>query len=387
MRNKASIEGDLSFISLSDIFQILGGNGNTGVLRITSQYVPNPGQIYFVNGDIINAKNSPFSGLDAIYAMFGWTEGRFEFYEEDVQVSHVIKKSRMEILLDSMRMLDDGIIKKVGPPSFDKEDDDDGKQGAISVVKGPLVDYTQVISEEEYSEGDTIAREGGHGKWIWVILKGTVDVTRNTTNGLLPIIRLGEGCFLGNFKALTFKDNVRSATLTSDNEVQLGLLDIDGLSMEYMSLSPAFKALLLSLDTRLRKITDRAVELYIRPDYPKELIKDKKLIIKKGSPKEEIFSIKEGETYVVGETSKGYLPLMTLEKDEVFGHWPFLDMGHETRSAAILASNYLKVNRLNGEALKKEYEELSGTLKNMIYNKGTCIFMTTKLAYQLHSIK
>ncbi|MDY7038164.1 MAG: DUF4388 domain-containing protein [Thermodesulfobacteriota bacterium] len=385
MRNKASIEGDLSFISLSDIFQILGGNGNTGVLRITSQYVPNPGQIYFANGDIINARNSPLSGLDAIYAMFGWTEGRFEFYEEDVQVSHVVKKSRMEILLDAMRMLDDGIIKKVGPPSFEKEDDE--KQGAVSVVKGPLVDYTQVISEEEYSEGDTIAREGGHGKWIWVILKGTVDVTRNTTNGPLPIIRLGEGCFLGNFKALTFKDNVRSATLTSDNEVQLGLLDIDGLSMEYMSLSPAFKALLLSLDTRLRKITDRAVELYIRPDYTKELIKDKKLIIKKGSPKEEIFSIKEGETYVVGETSKGYLPLMTLEKDEVFGHWPFLDMGHETRSAAILASNYLKVNRLNGEALKKEYDELSGTLKNMIYNKGTCIFVTTKLAYQLHSIK
>ena len=393
MSDKAALAGSLSFIGLADIFQILGGNNCTGIMRITSQHAPDPGLIYFLNGDPINATIGPLSGLDAIYALFGWGEGKFEFYEEEVQIGRVVNKSRMEIVLDAMRMLDDGLIKKVGPPSFDEVASAQGsgtafgKKGFPQVIKGPLVDYCHVLNEEEYRDGGIIVREGGHGKWIWVILKGSVTVSKETSNGPVTIVHLGEGCFLGTFTALTAMEYTRSATVTALGDVQLGLLDTELLYREFASLSPDFRGTLLSLDGRLRKITARAVALFMKEDKTEGFTKDKKVIIEKGSSTKEAFTIVEGKAYVIGQTRKGYLPLLTLEKDEFFGYMPFMDMYHEPRSALVLASKDLKVNRLDMESLQKDYEQLSGTFRNMIYNACACIFMTTKLVYHLHEGK
>ncbi len=393
MSDKAALAGSLSFISLADIFQILGGNNSTGRLRITSQYAPNPGFIYFLNGDPINATVGPLSALDAIYALFGWVEGKFEFSEEKVHIKQMVNKSRMEIVLDALRMLDDGLIKKVGPPSFDEvaaaesSGTGSGKKGAPQVIKGPLLDYSHVLDEEQYSDGQGIVREGGHGKWIWVITKGLVSVNRETSNGPMTIARLGQGCFLGTFTALSSMEYTRSATIAALGDAQLGLLDTEFLSREFTSLSPDFRRILLNINGRLRKITDRAVELFMKEDKIKLFTKDKKVIIKKGSSTKEVFTIMQGEAYVIGQTRKGYLPLLTLEKDEFFGYMPFMDMYHEPRSALVLASKDLKVNKLEMESLEKEYEQLSNTFRNMIYNTCACIFVTTKLAYHLHEGK
>jgi CRP-like cAMP-binding protein len=393
MSAKAALAGSLSFINLADIFQILGGNSSTGVMRITSQHTPDPGLIYFVNGDPINATSGPLSGLDAIYALFGWIEGKFEFYEEKVQIGRVIKKNRMEILLDAMRMLDDGLIKKVGLLPFDEvasvesSETKSEKKKTPHVIKGPLVDYSHVLDEEEYHAGERIARAGGHGKWIWIILKGSVNVTRETSNGPMNIANLGEGCFIGGFTILPFMEYTRSVSITALDDVQLGLLDTEFLYRDFMSLSPDFRKILLSLDGRLRKITDRTVELFMKEDKAKGFTKNKKIVIEKGSSKQEAFAILEGETYVIGQTKKGYLPLLTLEKDEIFGYMPFADMGHEPRSAMVLASKDLKVHKLNTESIQKEYEHLSGTFRNMIDNECTCTFLTTKLAYHLYEVK
>jgi len=394
MSAKAALAGSLSFISLTDIFQILGGNSSTGVMRITSQHAPDPGLIYFAKGDPINATSGPLSGLDAIYTLFGWIEGTFEFYEQEVQIGRVIKKNRMEILLDAMRMLDDGLIKKVGPLPFDEmasvESSKTGseKKRTLQVIKGPLVDYSHVLDEEEYHAEERIARAGGHGKWIWIILKGSVNVSRETTNGPMNIANLGEGCFIGGFTILPFIEYTRSVSITALDDVQLGLLDTEFLYRDFMSLSSDFRKILLSLDGRLRKITDKTVELYTKGDKTdKGFTKNKKMVMEKGSSKQEAFAIVEGETYVIGQSQKGYLPLLTLEKDEVFGYTPFADMGHEPRSALILASKDLKAHKMDTESIQKEYENLSGTFRNMIYNSCMCTFLTTKMAYHLHELK
>lgn len=393
MSDKAALAGSLSFISLADIFQILGGNNSTGIMRITSQYAPSPGRIYFLNGNPINAAVGPLSALDAIYALFGWAEGKFEFSEKKVHIKKVVNKSRMEIVLDAMRMLDDGLIKKVGPPSSDEvaaaesSGTGSGKKGAPQVIKGPLLDYSHVLDEEQYSDGQGIVREGGHGKWIWVILKGLVSVNKKTPNDLVTIARLGQGCFLGTFTALSSVEYTRSATVTALGDVQLGLLDAEFLSREFASLSPDFRRILLSISGRLRKITDRAVELFVKEDKTKLFTKDKKVLIKKGSSTKEVFNIMEGEAYVIGLTRKGSLPLLTLEKNEFFGYMPFMDMYHEPRSALVLASKNLKINKLDLASLEKEYEQLSDTFRNMISSACACIFVTTKLAYHLHERK
>jgi hypothetical protein len=113
-------------------------------------------------------------------------------------------------------------------------------------------------------------------------------------------------------------------------------------------------------------------------------MKDKKVILKKGSKNEEMFTISGGEVYVIGASKRGNLPLLTLRKEDVFGYVPFLDMGHEPRSASILASPDVQVSKMDTGTMQSEYDNLSGTFRNMIYNVGTFIFMTTKRAYQLH---
>jgi len=393
MDNKAVFAGALSFISMPDIFQTLGTNTSTGRLQITSQYAPNPGVIYFEGGDAVNATMGPTNGLDAIYALFGWSEGKFEFFEEKVRIGRVVNNSRMQIILDALRMLDDGLIEKIGPtplpgaPGAKAGQTKDGKSGALPVIKGPLVDYVYVISEDSFFDGSRIVKEGGHGRWIWVLLEGMVDVTRETPDGTMDVARLGEGCFIGGFASLLRKEAVRTATVTAVGDVQLGVVDADILSRQYSGLSADFKKLLTSLDGRLRRITDLAVELHVKKSRKNTLPADTKPIIKRGSSKEDLFIITEGETYVVGQTPKGDIPLLTLKKNDVFGYLPFMDIGHEPRFASILASKDVQVSTLDPEILQKEYDQLSGTFKNLIYNVGSCISATTGLACHLRDGK
>ena len=101
MKQNILIAGDLTFINLSEIFQLLGANGSTGVLRIMSKYAETPGVIHFISGNPVDATAGALAGLDAVYALFGWVDGHFEFTDEPVTIAGTIKKGRMEIILDS----------------------------------------------------------------------------------------------------------------------------------------------------------------------------------------------------------------------------------------------------------------------------------------------
>jgi CRP-like cAMP-binding protein len=388
MEIKSQFSGCLCFISLSDIFQILGGNHSTGTLKIITKYAPAQGRIYFVEGNPVNASMGPLHGVDAIYALFGWTEGEFEFHEERVQVGRLIKNSRMQITLDALRMLDDGMIEKVGPPDSHASnvtlcglESDKGRR--LYVKKGPLIDYTYVVAEESFQDGEIIVKEGNYGNWIWVILEGMVNITKETSKGPVPLARLGQGCFIGTLLSLLHGDNIRTASVTAFGEVQLGLLDTHRLAGEYASLSPDLRNLLLSLAGRLGKITDSTVNLFQKNYNTDGLTKGKQVIIEKGSAKEETFTIIRGETYVIGKTPKGDLPLFALKKNDVFGYVPFMDCGHEPRSAEVVASQDLKTDKLDPRKLQQEFNQLSGTFKNLVFDLGTCVSGTTKLACQL----
>lgn len=384
MAGNAALTGQLSFITLPDIFQILGGNNSTGSLYIRSEYAPAAGRIYFVNGNPINAIDGFQKGKEAVYALFGWTEGKFEFFEEKVNVGRAFNCNRMEIVLDALKMIDDGEIKRVGPESQDEEDEKSKKSGSdgnkgLPILKGPFIDYVFVIDEEEYHDGDKIVKEGGHGKWIWVVMEGTVNVTKEISGKPITIARLGEGSFIGTFTSFLFKENIRSATVTAEGEVKLGLLDNERLSTEYGGLSHGLKTMLLSLDHRLRDITAHAVGMSEQKGHPIEMPKDLRPIIKKGCTKEKLFIITEGEAIVVKTNSKGNLPLLTLGKGDFFGYVPFWEIGHEPRSASVYGSKDLKANKLKLEKLQMEYDNLSGTFKNLIDNVSSYISLSTRI--------
>jgi len=388
MGGKAVLTGNLRFTSLADLFQIIGGNNSTGTLRVSSQYVPHPGIIHFSMGNPVNAINGQLKGLEAVYSLFGRTEGNFEFTEEKVSAERGIKKNRMEIVLDALRMLDDGVIEKVGPATAGEllskkgSKSKHGQKPELPVIKGPAVDYLYILDEEEFSDERTVVKEGSHGKWIWVILEGTAQVTRETSRGPVTIAKLGEGCFIGSFTSLLFQDYARSATVTAIGDLRLGLLDTQRLAGEFYTLPVDFRNTLSSLDRRLRKITDRAVDLSTRKEDPLVLpAKGLEVVVELGSKKDGLYCIQEGQAYIMGKTAKAVLPLLILEKEDVFGNSPFMDMGQEPQSAFVVGTDSLKTITLDYEQLHTSYDHLSQTFKGMIFNICTCVSVTTKLVY------
>ena len=378
MNKNSDLSGSLNFLNLGELLNLLGSNGSSGVLRINSSYASEPGRVYLDKGNPINATNGALSGHDAVFALFGWTEGQFEFTEEDVTCEKTITKSRMEIILDGLRLLDEGKIEKLGQATApEKHLESPVISGKFPLIKGPLVDYSYIVDEEGFYDGDEIVQEGNHGDWIWVILEGTAEIVKQASNGPLKLLRIGDGAFLGSIGSLLSGGKVRSATVKSVGNVQLGMLDSQLLANELANVSADFKNMIISIDYRFRQIIDMAVKVNEQDKDLNGFIEGKKQLIKQGQNEERLFTIKEGEAFIARNTENGYVPLAHLKKGDFFGRIPFIDMGHEPYSASVFSSDDLKLTAVNAEKLQSEHEGLSSTLKNIIEHLATCISVTT----------
>ncbi|MGD9077890.1 MAG: cyclic nucleotide-binding domain-containing protein [Desulfobacterales bacterium] len=379
MNNNVSLSGSLNFLNLGELLNLLGTNGSSGVLHIKTNHSSQAGLVYLDKGNPINAVNGSLTGLDAVFSLFGWTDGQFEFVQENVTCEKEITKSRMEIILDGLRLLDEGKIEKVGPSQAAAKTAPETQtvSGKLPLIKGPLVDYSYVVDEEGFYDGDEIVQEGNHGDWIWVILEGTAEITKEADGGPIEILRIGDGAFLGSVAALISGGRVRTATVKAVGNVQLGMLDSQLLANELANVSSDFKGLLTSIDSRLKQVINMAVAYKNNNNNFDGLIKSKKQLIKQGQKEERLFIIKDGVAIIARQTENGYVPLAQLKKGDYFGKIPFLDMGHEPYSAAVFSSENLKLAAVNTDKLKSEHEGLSSTLKNIIEHLATSVSVTT----------
>ena len=380
MANTASLSGSLNFLNLGELLNLLGTNGSSGVLHIKSSFSSEAGLVYLEKGNPINAVNGSVTGLDAVFSLFGWTDGEFEFVQEDVSCEKAITKSRMEIILDGLRLLDEGKIKKLGPATATAAKTSPETQtvsGKLPLIKGPLVDYSYVVDEEGFHDGDEIVQEGNHGDWIWVILEGTAELIKEADGGSIEILRVGDGAFLGSVAALISGGRVRSATIKAVGSVQLGMIDSQLLANELANVSADFKNLLTSIDVRLKQVLEMAVAYKKNNNHFDNLIKNKKQLIQQGQKEDRLFTIKDGEVVIARQSDNGFVPLARLKKGDYFGKIPFLDLGHEPYSAAVFSSENLKLAAVDTARLNSEHEGLSSTLKNIIEHLATSVSVTT----------
>ena len=381
MNSGAELSGNLEFLSLADLLQLLGGNGSTGILRLKSEYTPDIGVIYVSDGNPVDALLGNQKGPDALYALFGWLNGQFEFKQENVTRDKAITQSRMEIILDGLRMLDDGEIDKLGPSAGGGAADAAAgiSKDGIPVIKGPLVDYMYVVDEEIYEGEQDLVVEGKHGDWIWVILEGSVDVYRNTPKGQVKVISLGDGAFIGSAESFLMKGTVRSATVRSAGTVQLGILDSQRLAIEFTRLSHDMRDLVISLDRRLKQVTDNLVAIRMQKSNIREYIRGRAPVLKQGQGEERLFMITRGDACVVRRSGQGDIPLAMLKKGDIFGNFTFLNLGHEPGNAWVYGSDDLKVTRLDVDALQADFHKQSQTFKNIVESCSTCIAATTQI--------
>jgi CRP-like cAMP-binding protein len=242
------------------------------------------------------------------------------------------------------------------------------------------VDYSYVVDEEGFYDGDEIVHEGNHGNWIWVILEGIVEIAKETPKGNLKMLRIGDGAFLGSVTALLKSDNVRSATVTAIGNVQLGMLDAQLMTSELSNLSLNYREFVRGLDARLKQSSKIIADFYVENTKVTELIKGKKLLIKQGKDEKRLFRIQSGQAIIARETDTGVVPIACLQKGDYFGHIPFLDFGQEPYSASVFASQDLKLSSMDPAELQKEHDKLSSTLKNILSHLAASISVTTLIA-------
>jgi CRP-like cAMP-binding protein len=377
MQNAAELSGNLEFLSLADVMQLLGGNGDSGVLRIFSPFTADTGVVFFLDGNPIDAFAGSKTGIDALYALFGWVEGHFEFRTEKCPEEKKIKQGRMEIILDGLRQLDDGEIERLGAK---KEKADTTVRDGQTVLKGPFVDYMYVVDEEAYQDGHELVTQGKHGDWIWVVLEGAVEVIRETPKGPQSIITIGDGTFIGSIQSFLNSSVARNATIKAVGKVQVGVLDSRKLSTDCGRISREFKSFIFSLDNRLKSISDTVVELSLGNDKLPEAIKDKKPMINQGEEEDRLLKIVQGEACVVRKTKQGQVLLASLQKGDFFGKVPFLELGNEPNSAAVYGSADLKAEPVDLAEMQAQFDRLPLTIKNIMESTAICIAASAQTA-------
>ncbi len=381
------LSGSLDYISLGELIQLLGGNGSSGVVRITSRYAEEPGWVYFQQGTPVDARNGQLTGLEAANSLFGWTDGRFEFSSEPVDMPNRIRRTRMELVLDGCRMLDDGVIREVGPVSYERPAAATAVLERIPLVKGPVVDYTCIVEEEEFSDGDEILVEGLHGGWIWTLLEGRAGIVRKTPRGPIKLLTLGAGSFLGSIASLA-GGNVRSASCIAEGRVLLGVLDIQRLTGEFVRMSAPMRSALLCLDKRFREAERQAVQIYLGGGGAGTAdVSGRIPLLEQGTRGAGLLAIAGGDALVTRRSRDRRVVLARLGPGDVVGPLPFCDMGQEPDLAGVHASPDAETLPLDGGELQREFDAASMTFRNIAENLAACVAVTSMLAWDLDAMQ
>ena len=119
-----------------------------------------------------------------------------------------------------------------------------------------------IASEETYKNGEIIYKEGSSGDWVYVILSGSVEISK-TVGGkkfvigvLQPGDVFGELNLIGGIK--------RTATARAVGETTVGVIDRTTLDNEFNKLSADFRSILVAMVHRFEKTIGRALEFTSR---------------------------------------------------------------------------------------------------------------------------
>lgn len=106
-REAKEIEGNLTQMSLVDIFQIFSMNKKSGVLALRREDIGEEGMVFLKDGEIINATINNTKGEKALYRLLGWETGKFAYIPQDFHPEVTIEKSTDSLLMEGMRQIDE----------------------------------------------------------------------------------------------------------------------------------------------------------------------------------------------------------------------------------------------------------------------------------------
>jgi len=136
-----------------------------------------------------------------------------------------------------------------------------------------------LASEETYSDGQIIFNENNSGDWVYMVLSGSVEISKMISGKKFVLEVLKEGEAFGELSYIG--DIKRTATATAVGETTVGIIDRDTLDQEFNKLSSDFRSVLVAVVRRFKIMIERVTDFSARrePRIPKILLvsyKDKK---------------------------------------------------------------------------------------------------------------
>jgi CheY-like chemotaxis protein len=103
---RTKFAGDLSDIGVVDLVQTIDVNRKSGIVHIVNRD-GRRGAVFFRDGNVIDAEVGHLAGVDAMYRLFSWSEGRFEVEFKPIRRKDVIDMPSAGLLMEGMRRLDE----------------------------------------------------------------------------------------------------------------------------------------------------------------------------------------------------------------------------------------------------------------------------------------
>lgn len=366
------LSGDLGFLELGELLQLFGTIGQSGVLYLNCPWSSTKGRIDIIKGTPVDASDGQKTGLEALYALFGWKDGDFRFSSKKVQAEQCINKNRMNIILDAMRLLDEGEIKILGPMGEDPLSDSSQKSShstpLLPLIRGESPDYSDIVDEERYTDGQSIFMEGKFGRWLYVILDGKADVVKKTPQGPVKLLRLGPGTYPGTILFFT-DEKSRATSLVASGQTHLGVINLDRLYSEFSGKSPEFRALAAGMAQRLKKLTDTAALYHRKKRLSKIDFYKKKPLALPGGGDNPLLMVQKGAGCLAIDRGDHIVHLANLKAGDVIGDLSFLDSALKLTGARVYGPDDMKLLKLDTHQLAEEYDRSSPTLAAMFKNQ------------------
>ncbi|MBI4632526.1 MAG: cyclic nucleotide-binding domain-containing protein [Deltaproteobacteria bacterium] len=117
----------------------------------------------------------------------------------------------------------------------------------------------QIASYETFQDGQVIFEDGSSGDWIYVLDEGEVEISKIVDGQKIVIEVLKPGDIFGE---MAYIDKTpRSATATAKGKTVVGIIDRVFFDREFNKLSADFQQMLKAVAFRLRRTTEKSLEL------------------------------------------------------------------------------------------------------------------------------
>ena len=125
-------------------------------------------------------------------------------------------------------------------------------------MKGKRKGIYSITHEETYTNEQVIFKEDSTGDWLYIVLRGSVETSRNVEGRKFIIEMLQPGDLVGEIEFMGSMK--RTVTAQAVGETILGVIDREAINQDFGQLSKQFKSILKTIPVRLRKIIDRACD-------------------------------------------------------------------------------------------------------------------------------